>query len=67
MSLVSSCRVAIGMKRNEACKVPDIEAFEATTCAVQNMFLTVKAYGLGSYRTTAGITYSEGAKPYFEL
>lgn len=65
--LMSSHVIAIGMKRNEAHKVPEIEEIEATACAVQNMFLTVTAYGLGCYWTTAGITYLEEAKPYFGL
>lgn len=64
--LMSSHVISIGMKRNKD-KLPEIEEIEATACAVQNMFLTVTAYGLGSYWTTAGITYFEEAKPYFEL
>ena len=31
------------------------------------MFLSVTAYGLGSYWSSAGITYMEAAKPYFNL
>ena len=65
--LMSSHVIAIGMKRNTANKLPEIEEIEATACAVQNMFLTVTAYGLGCYWTSAGITYFEEAKPYFEL
>lgn len=65
--LMASHVIAIGMKRNETGKLPEIEEVEATACAVQNMFLTVTAYGLGAYWTTAGITYFEEAKPYFEL
>lgn len=65
--LMSSHVIAIGMKRNEAQKVPKIEEIEATACAVQNMFLTVTVYGLGSYWTTAGITYFEETKSYFDL
>lgn len=65
--LMSSHVIAIGMKRNKDNKLPEIEEIEATSCAVQNMFLTVTAYGLGSYWTSAGITYFEEAKPYFEL
>ena len=59
--------IAIGMKRNEANKLPAIEEIMATACAVQNMFLTVTAYGLGCYWSTASITYFEQAKPYFDL
>ncbi len=65
--LMSSHVIAIGMKRSETNKLPEIEEIEAVACAVQNMFLTVTAYGLGSYWTTAGITYFEEAKPHFHL
>ena len=65
--LLSSHVISIGMKRNEKNILPEIEEIEASACAVQNMFLTATAYGLGSYWTTAGITYFEEAKPYFGL
>lgn len=65
--LMSSHVIAIGMKRNEANKLPEIEEIEAVACAVQNMFLTVTAFELGSYWTTAGITYFEQAKSSFHL
>lgn len=65
--LMASHVIAIGMKRNAAGKLPEIEEIEATACAIQNMFLTVTAYGLGSYFSSAGITYFEEAKPYFDL
>jgi nitroreductase len=47
--------------------LPEVEEIEAVACAVQNMFLTVTANGLGSYWTTAGITYFKEAKEYFGL
>ncbi len=66
--LMSSHIIAIGMKRSERKELlPEIEEIEAVACAVQNMFLTVTAFGLGCYWTTAGITYMEAAKPYFDL
>lgn len=65
--LMSSHVIAIGMKRNEEKKLPEIEEIEAVACAVQNMFLSVTAYNLGSYWTTAGITYFEQAKQNFGL
>lgn len=65
--LMSSHVISIGMKRNTANKLPEIEEIEATACAVQNMFLTVTAYSLGAYWSTAGITYFEEAKPSFGL
>lgn len=65
--LLASHIISIGMKRNEKNILPEIEEIEAVACAVQNMFLTVTAYGLGSYWTTAGITYFKEAKEYFGL
>lgn len=65
--LMSSHVISIGMKRNEDEKLPEIEEVEAVACAIQNMFLSVTAYGLGCYWTTAGITYFEEAKKYFGL
>jgi nitroreductase len=65
--LLSSHVIAICMKRNEKNILPEIEEIEAVACAVQNMFLTVTAYGLGAYWTTAGITYFKEAKEYFGL
>lgn len=65
--LQSSHVIAIGMKRNEKKILPEIEEIEAVACAVENMFLSVTAYGLGCYWTTAGITYMEEAKPFFDL
>ncbi|PZO34866.1 MAG: nitroreductase [Flavobacteriaceae bacterium] len=65
--LMSSHVIAIGMKRSAADKLPEIEEIEAVACAVQNMFLSVTAYGLGCYWTTAGITYFEEAKTHFGL
>jgi nitroreductase len=65
--LLSSHVIAVGMKRNEKNILPEIEEIQAVACAIENMFLTVTAYGLGCYLSTAGITYIEAAKPYFEL
>ena len=59
--------IAVGMKRNKDNKLPEVEETEATACAVQNMFLTVTAYELGSYWSTAEITYFEEAKSHFGL
>ena len=64
--LLSSHVISIGMKRSEK-DLPEMEEIQAVACAVENMFLSVTAYGLGSYWTTAGITYMEAAKPFFNL
>jgi nitroreductase len=65
--LMASHVIAIGMKRNTENKIREIEEIEACACAVQNMFLTATAYGLGAFWSTGGITYSEEAKSSFNL
>jgi nitroreductase len=59
--------IAICMKRDPSKKFPEVEEIAAVSCAVQNIYLTITAYGLGGYWTTGGITYNERAKPFFDL
>jgi nitroreductase len=59
--------IAIGMKRTTTKRIPEIEDIEAVACAVQNIYLSVTAYGLGGYWTTGGVTYNENAKYFFNL
>ncbi|MEO5563134.1 MAG: nitroreductase [Chitinophagaceae bacterium] len=65
--LVASHIIAIGMRRTTTKRIPEIEDIEAVACAVQNIYLSVAAYGLGGYWSTGGIVYSENAKPFFGL
>ena len=64
--LLASHIISIGMKRNTG-TIPEIEDIEAVACAVQNIYLSVAAYGLGGYWTTGGVTYMEDAKHHFGL
>ncbi len=59
--------IAIGMKRQETAKIPEIEEIEAVGCAVQNMYLTAQAYQIGAYWGSGGVTYVENAKEFFGL
>lgn len=65
--LKASHIIALGMKRTTNKNIPEVEDIAAVACAVQNMYLSVTAYGLGGYWTTGGITYKEEAKPFFGL
>ena len=65
--LKASHIIALGMKRSEKKNIPEIEDVEAVACAVQNIYLSVHAYGLGGYWTSGGITYREQAKALFGL
>lgn len=59
--------IAIGMKRDEKERVPEVEEICATACAVQNAWLTASAHGVGCYWSTGGITFYDEAKPFFGL
>jgi nitroreductase len=63
----SSHIISIGMKRDEKKSIPEVEEIGAVYCAVENMYLTATAYGLGAYLSTGGITFYEEAKPFFNL
>jgi nitroreductase len=65
--LLSSHIIAVGMKRDEKKSVPEIEEIGAVFCAIENMYLTTTAYGLGGYLSTGGITYFKEAREYFGL
>jgi len=65
--VMSSHVIAIGMKRTTAFSIPEQEEIIATACAIENIYLSANAYGLGGYLSTGGITYLEEAKPYFDL
>lgn len=59
--------IAIGMKRDIKERLPEVEEIESVACAVQNMYLTAAAYGVGCYWGSGGITYMEEAKSFFGL
>ena len=63
----SSHIIAVGMKRDELKRLPEVEELAAVYCAVENMYLTATAYGIGCYLATGGITYFEEAKEFFGL
>jgi nitroreductase len=65
--LLSSHIIVVCMKRDAKKSVPEIEEAGAVFCAVENMYLTATAYGVGCYLSTGGITYFEEAKKVFEL
>jgi len=65
--LKASHVIALGLKRDPNKKFPEIEEVAALSAAVQNLALSVTAYGLGGYWTTGGVTYNEKAKPFFNL
>lgn len=66
-TVLSSHIIAVGMKRDEKKSVPELEEIGAVFCAIQNMYLTAAAYGIGCYLSSGGVTYFEEAKELFGL
>jgi len=64
---LSSHIIVVGMKRDPKKSLPEWEELGAVFCAVENMYLTATAYGVGCYLSTGGITNFEGAKALFGL
>jgi len=64
---LASHTILIGMKRGNNPKIPEIEEIEATACAVQNMWLSAAAKGLGAYWSSGGLTYHEKMKQFVGL
>ena len=58
--------ITIGCKRSPGL-LPEMEEIAAVACAVQNIYLTLTAYGIGGYWSTGGITFIEEAKALFNL
>lgn len=65
--LMSSHVIAIGMKRSTGISIPEAEEILAVGCAIENIYLSVRAFELGGYLSTGGITYFEEAKTFFGL
>lgn len=65
--LKASHVIALGMKKTANKNIPEMEDVAAVACAVQNIYLSATAYGLGGYWTTGGVTYKESAKEFFNL
>ena len=65
--LLASHIIALCMKRTTTKRIPEVEDIEAVACAVQNIYLSVSAYGLGGYWTSGGATYKPEAKEFFGL
>lgn len=61
----SSHIIAVGMKRDKENRIREVEEIGAVFCAIQNMYLTATAYGVGCYLSTGGVTYFEEAKSFF--
>lgn len=59
--------IAIGMKRGENPKVPEVEEICSVAMAVQNMWLTAHALGLASYWSTGHLAFMPEVRNFMGL
>jgi len=65
--LRASVIIAVSMVRQKEREIAEIEEVEAVACAIQNMYLTCTAYGLGSFWSTPKVIYTDAMKRFLEL
>lgn len=56
--LISGAVIAVSLKRDPKSRIREIEEIEAVACAIQNMYLTCTAWGLGGFWSTPGVMYT---------
>ncbi|HMC97560.1 MAG TPA: nitroreductase [Flavobacteriales bacterium] len=65
--LQSSVVIALGLARDPSGKISERDELLAVACAVQNMFLTCTAYGLGAFWATGGALTGTGMRDFIGL
>jgi nitroreductase len=65
--LLSSAVIVVTMSRDSREKIPEIEEIEAVACAIQNMYLTATAYGIGAFWSSPKFIYTDMVNEFFEM
>ncbi|MBI3133397.1 MAG: nitroreductase [Bacteroidetes bacterium] len=65
--LLAGAVIAVSLKRDEKSKIAELEEIEAVACAIQNMYLTCTAWGLGSFWSTPGVIYKPVMNEFLKL
>ena len=65
--LRSSVVIAVSMVRQPESKIMELEEIEAVACAIQNMYLTCTAYGLGGFWSTPKLIYNQEMNSFLGL
>ncbi len=65
--LQSTVVIGLGMERDPNGKISEREELMACACAVQNMYLTATAYGLGAFWATGAALTGDGMRSFLGL
>jgi nitroreductase len=59
--------IAIIARHHPENKIPEIEETVATACTLQNIYLSLKVFGIAGYLSTGNICYTEQMSRFLEL
>ena len=65
--MMAGAVIAVSLKRDSDSKIKEIEEIEAVACAIQNMYLTCTAWGLGSFWSTPKLMYTQEMNDFLNL
>ncbi|MBD3637373.1 MAG: nitroreductase [Crocinitomicaceae bacterium] len=65
--LMSGAVIAVSHRRDPESRIPDLEEKEAVACAIQNMYLTCTAWGLGSFWSSPKLIYTPEMNEFLGL
>ena len=65
--LMAGAVILVSLKRNPESKIEEMEEIEAIACAIQNMYLTCTAWGLGSFWSSPKLIYTPEMNAFLGL
>jgi len=65
--LMAGAVIAVSLKRDPKSKIEEIEEIEACACAIQNMYLTCTAWGLGAFWSSPKLIYTKLMSDFLSL
>ncbi|MEX1001640.1 MAG: nitroreductase [Crocinitomicaceae bacterium] len=65
--LMAGAVIAVSHKRDSKSTILELEEREAVACAIQNMYLTCTAWGLGSFWSSPKLIYTDEMKTFLGL
>ncbi|MFT5822787.1 MAG: nitroreductase [Crocinitomix sp.] len=65
--LMSGAIIAVSLKRDPESRIMELEEVEAVACAIQNMYLTCTAWGLGAFWSTPKMIYTPAMNTFLGL
>lgn len=65
--LMAGAVIAVSLHRDPNSRIPELEEIEAVACAIQNMYLTCTAWGLGGFWSSPSMIYTPAMNAFLGL